>query len=65
MSRIDIAEFVNEMLRELPDLPEALGRELAKAALEPESRRVAALRNVLERSSTHHGSKPATASRDG
>ena len=50
LSRIDVAEFVASVLRELPDLPKSSRTAIAKAALEPESRRVAAIRKVLEES---------------
>ena len=50
MSRLDVADFIADVLGELPDLPESVRTAIAKAALEPESGRVAAIRKVLEES---------------
>jgi hypothetical protein len=56
MSRLDVAGFVTDVLGELPDVPEPLRTAIAKAALEPESKRVATIRKVLEESV---GTRPA------
>jgi hypothetical protein len=48
MSRIDIAEFVEELIEAVPDLPEALKDDFKRVAVEPEGGRVAALRRILE-----------------
>jgi hypothetical protein len=65
VSRIGLGEFINEVLQELADLAEPLRSEIAKAATEPEGRRVAPLRAVLERSTSRVVTGRDTPSRDG
>jgi hypothetical protein len=48
MSRIDLPEFVEELLEATIDLPGALLADLKRAAVEPEGRRVATLRKAFE-----------------
>jgi hypothetical protein len=51
MSRLDPKEVVSEVLREFPDISESLRSEIARAALESDAKRVAALRRAIERAS--------------
>ncbi len=51
MSRLDVGLFIADVLRELPDVPESVKAAIAGATQAPENKRVAAIREAIEKES--------------